>query len=63
MTRRLENQKVTGPTFRDRIQFEPKTEFGKEMMRFRRAIEASGEVLLTLEEINSEVRRRRGEEE
>ncbi|MGI8907869.1 MAG: hypothetical protein ACR2IE_15415 [Candidatus Sumerlaeaceae bacterium] len=42
------------------IQYEPRTELGKRMLEWRRKIEASGEKLLTLEEVREEVRARRG---
>lgn len=44
-----------------RVKAEPKTEFGKRMLKLRRAIEDSDVELLTLEEISEEVRDRRGE--
>lgn len=42
------------------VNYTPKTEFGRRMLELRRKIEASGEKLLTLDEVREEVRARRG---
>ena len=40
--------------------YKPRTEFGRRMLELRRAIEDSGEKMLTSEQVNEEVRLRRG---